>query len=62
MNSGEINGKAIIKLNGEYTTPCDVTPQDIISLMCGKRISNNYFKLHGGIMRRKGRRRKKWKR
>lgn len=34
-------------------------PQDIFSLACGKKISNNYFKMHGGIMRRKVERKRK---
>ncbi len=38
----------------EATIECKpISSQDIVSLIIGKRISNNYFKQHGGIMRRK---------
>lgn len=66
MTSGQIAGKAIrktlTKLNEERTISIHIPPQDKLNLICGKRISNNYFKINGGIMRRKGeRKRKKWK-
>ena len=46
----------LLSSNKEATIECKpIPPQDITSLLMGKRISNNYFKQHGGIMRRKKR-------
>ena len=45
---------ALLSSDKEVTIECKpICSQDIASLIMGKRISNNYFKQHGGIMRRK---------
>ena len=44
----------LLSSDKEATIECKpIPPQDIASLLIGKRLSNNYFKTHGGIMRRK---------
>lgn len=46
----------ILSSDKEVTIECKpIPPQVIASLLMGKRISNNYFKQHSGIMRRKKR-------
>lgn len=37
----------------EFTFETHIRPQDILTLITGKNVSNNYFRTHGGIMRRK---------
>lgn len=44
---------ALKSIDKPATFSIHITPQDVIGLICGKRITNNYLKLHGGIMRRK---------
>lgn len=36
-----------------------IRDQDILSLLAGKRITNNWLKMHGGVMRRKVHERRK---
>lgn len=39
----------------EITFKARISPQNLLSIFTGRHLSNNWFKLHGGVMRRKRR-------
>lgn len=53
-----------IQLGGEYTFTCDceIDRNVALSLVYGRRVTNNWLKMHGGVMSRKGARRRKHRR
>ena len=46
-------------LGGEATITCEFDRNSILSIIYGKKITNNWLKMHGGVMSRKGTRRRK---
>lgn len=48
-----------VHLGGEATITCEFDRNSILSIIYGKKITNNWLKMHGGVMSRKGTRRRK---
>ena len=51
-----------IHLGGEATITVETDRNSILSLIYGEKITNNWLKMHGGVMSRKGTRRRKRRR
>lgn len=51
-----------IHLGGEATVTCEIDRNSALSLIYGGKITNNWLKMHGGVMSRKGTRRRKHRR
>ena len=54
-NTNTINQKTlrIIKEPVEFTTNCVVDRNTMLSLLYGRKVTNNWLKMHGGVMTRK---------
>lgn len=49
-------------LGGEATITVEIDRNSILSIIYGEKITNNWLKMHGGVMSRKGARRRKHRR
>lgn len=51
MQTGESSAVLNITMEGSFTlSKCWMDPRMVLSVVAGKRITNNWLKMHGGVM------------
>jgi hypothetical protein len=48
------------EISGSISFETNITARQMLFLMTGKLPSNNWLKMHGGVMERKARRKRRW--